>query len=30
MAKKTVVRTLKMKDGSEKVLDKTLEKRFEL
>ena len=30
LAKKTVVRTLKMKDGTEKILDKTLEKKFEL
>ena len=30
LAKKTIVRTLKMKDGTEKVLNKTLEKRFEL
>lgn len=30
MAKKTTVRTLKMKDGTEKVLDKTLERKFEL
>jgi|TARA_B110000305_G_C18926631_1_gene397645 hypothetical protein len=30
MAKKTTVRTLKMKDGTERVLDKTLERKFEL
>jgi hypothetical protein len=30
MAKKTTVRTLKMKDGTEKILDKTLERKFEL
>ena len=30
LAKKSVVRKLKMKDGTEKVLEKTLEKRFEL
>jgi hypothetical protein len=30
LAKKTVVRTLKMKDGREDTLTKTLEKKFEL
>lgn len=30
LAKKTTVRTLKMKDGTERVLDKTLERKFEL
>ena len=30
MAKKTTVRTLKMKDGTEKILDKTLERKFDL
>lgn len=30
LAKKTVVRTLMMKDGTEQTLDKTLERKFEL
>ncbi len=30
MAKKTTVRTLKLKDGTEKVLTKTLERKFDL
>ncbi len=30
LAKKTSVRTCKMKDGTEKVLDKTMEKMLEL
>ena len=30
LAKKTVVRTLKMKDGSEQTLNKTVERKFEL
>lgn len=30
LAKKTVVRTLKMKDGTEKVITKTLERKFTL
>ena len=30
LAKKSVVRTLKMKDGTEQTLDKTIERKFEL
>lgn len=30
LAKKTTVRTMKMKDGTEKVLDKTMQKTLEL
>lgn len=30
LAKKTTVRTMKMKDGTEKVLDKTMQKMLEL
>jgi len=30
IAKKTTVRTLKLKDGTEKVLEQTQEKKFEL
>ena len=30
MAKKTTIRTLKLKDGKEETLEKTMEKKFEL
>ena len=30
LAKKTTIRTLKLKDGKEETLEKTMEKKFEL
>lgn len=30
LAKKTTIRTLKLKDGTEKILDKVIERVFEL